>query len=136
MTCRMRANLHPLAILLMLVIGKAGPALAQANAIHRETLQPAEFPGNGFHTVVVRTTLRPGGVIASHRHPGLEVAVLESGEVVVTSGTAAPLPRQSGMSWQVAPGLAHSVRNVGSAPAVIISTYIVDPSQPLASPIP
>jgi len=37
------------------------------------------------------------------------------------------------MSWQVAPGLAHSVRNVGSLPAVIVSTYIVDPSQPLAS---
>jgi len=136
MTDRMHIDLRPMAVLLLLAIGKTAPALAQSNAIHRETLQTAEFPGNGFHTIVVRTTLRAAGLIAPHRHPGLEVAVVESGEVVVTLGTGAPVPRQSGMSWQVAPGLAHSVRNVGSVPAVIVSTYIVDPSQPLASPIP
>ena len=114
----------------------ASSASAQPGAIHRQPLQTADFPGNGLHSVMVRTTIDRGGVIAPHVHAGLELAFVASGEVEVTIAAAPARRVAAGQSFQVPPRTRHSVRNVGSHAATITSTYIVDPAAPLATPAP
>lgn len=114
----------------------SGTAFGQASAIHRQPLQTADFPGNGLHATTIRTTLDAGGLIAPHRHPGLEIAYVAAGMVEVTIGDRQPSRITAGGSFQVTPGTRHSVRNPTGQPAVLVSTYIVDPSQPLATPVP
>jgi quercetin dioxygenase-like cupin family protein len=114
----------------------AAPARPQADAIRREPLADVPFPGNGLHTLMIRTTLAPGGIIARHRHPGQELAYVLSGGVAVTIGAAGPRPVAAGQAFTVTPREPHLVRNPGSVPAVILSTYIVDPAEPLATPLP
>lgn len=129
-----RMRMRPLLALMLAVL--PGMVSAQTSAIHRQPLETADFPGNGLHTVVMRTTIDPAGVIAPHIHAGLEMAYVAAGTVTVTIGDAPPREVAAGGSFQVAPRTRHSVRNSGSEPAVVVSTYIVDPAAPLATPAP
>ena len=45
-------------------------------------------------------------------------------------------PVQGGGVFSVPAGVPHSVRNTGHGSLVIISTYVVDASKPIASPAP
>ena len=121
---------------LLLLAGVASVAGAQATAIHREPLQTADFPGNGLHSVMVRTTIDPAGTVAAHTHPGLELAYVAAGAVEVTIGGAAPKQIAAGQSFQIPPRTRHVVYNSGPQAAVVVSTYIVDPAVPIATPAP
>jgi quercetin dioxygenase-like cupin family protein len=120
----------------LLLIAVPGAAFAQASAIHRQPLETADFPGDGLHTTTIRTTIDAGGLIAPHRHPGLELAYVAAGMVEVTIGDVSARRIAAGGAFQVAPGTRHSVRNPTGQAAVVVSTYIVDPAQPLATPMP
>ena len=123
-------------IFAMLLLAAPGASFGQASAIHRQPLETADFPGNGLHATTIRTTLDAGGLIAPHRHPGLELAYVAAGTVEVTIGDAPARRIAAGGSFQVAPVTRHSVRNPTGQAAVVVSTYIVDPAQPLATPMP
>jgi quercetin dioxygenase-like cupin family protein len=129
---RMRMRLL-LALILAAVPDMVG---AQTSLIHRQPLETADFPGNGLHTVVMRTTIDPAGVVAPHLHAGLEMAYVAAGTVTVTIGDAPAREVAAGGSFQVAPRTRHSVRNSGSGRAVVVSTYIVDLAAPLVTPAP
>jgi quercetin dioxygenase-like cupin family protein len=120
----------------MVLAGLASVAGAQVTAIHREPLQIADFPGNGLHSVMIRTTIDPAGTVAAHIHPGLELAYVAAGVVEVTIGGTAPRRVAAGQSFQIAPRTRHIVRNAGTQAAVVVSTYIVDPAAPIATPAP
>jgi len=113
------------ALFLLSLAALPGMAAAQPSAIHRQPLENADFPGGGLHTVVVRTTIDPAGVIAPHLHAGLEMAYDAPARDVAAAS-----------AFQVPPRTRHSVRNTGETAAVVVSTYIVDPAAPLATPAP
>lgn len=123
-------------ILVLATASLPGALGAQATAIHREPLETTDFPGHGLHTLLIRTTIDRGGVIALHVHPGQEVAYVASGAVEVVIGSVPARRVGAGQSFRVARGTPHSVRNAGAEPAVVVSTYIVDPFEPLAKPVP
>ena len=123
-------------VLPLLLAGVGSVAGAQATAIHREPMEAADFPGNGLHTIMVRTTINPAGTVAAHTHPGLELAYVTVGTVEVTIGAAAPKRVAAGQSFQIAPHTRHIVHNAGPQAAVVVSTYIVDPAAPIATPAP
>ena len=124
------------ALFLLSLAALPGMAAAQPSAIHRQPLENADFPGGGLHTVVVRTTIDPAGVIAPHLHAGLEMAYVAAGTVSVTIGDAPARDVAAASAFQVPPRTRHSVRNTGETAAVVVSTYIVDPAAPLATPAP
>jgi quercetin dioxygenase-like cupin family protein len=124
-----------LAIALIAALG-GGAAQAQADHVHKTTLQTDPFPEGGRHTVLVHTDVDVGGLVGRHTHPGLEMAYIEKGEAVVSIEGRPPLHLTAGGSFDVPPVVVHSVQNVGPGELTIVSTYVVDPNQPIASPAP
>ena len=120
-------------VLALAALALFGPAPAQAAAVQRTTLQQQNFP-TPLHTVTVRIEIQPGGDVAPHTHPGAEMGFIVSGLAQVTIKGAAPRRLATGDSFAVPPEAIHEVKNPGSEPLVILSTYVVDPNRPLASP--
>ncbi|MGA0599912.1 cupin domain-containing protein [Caulobacter sp. KR2-114] len=111
-------------------------AAAPADPVHKTTLQTLAFPAAPLHSVTVRTVIDPGGMVKPHTHPGAEMAYVVSGRGEVAITGRAPQPLAAGSSFAVPPDTVHSVRNLGRAPLVLVSTYVVDQTRPIASPAP
>jgi quercetin dioxygenase-like cupin family protein len=114
----------------------ATAAASQPSAVHKTTVQQQEFPGPVYHTVTVRTVVDPGGEVAPHTHPGVEMAYVVAGRGVVKIVGRPPQPLSAGGSFSVPPRTVHSVVNTGQGPLTLISTYVVDKTQPISSPAP
>jgi quercetin dioxygenase-like cupin family protein len=129
--------MHRARLLLILAASAALalPVAAQPNAVHRTTLQQQDFPAP-LHTVTVRVEIDPGGEVAPHTHPGVEMGFIVSGRMRLAIAGSKPKLLGAGDSFAVPPRTVHSGKNVGAAPLVILSTYVVDPREPLASPAP
>jgi quercetin dioxygenase-like cupin family protein len=115
----------------------AGLALAQmppSPFVHKTTLQTQEFPGRGEHTVTVRTVVDTGGGVSRHTHPGIEMAYVVSGVGRVKIEGRPDQDLHEGDSFAVPPRIPHEMLNTGSGPLTVVSTYVVDPAQPIASP--
>jgi len=110
------------------------PASAQPNAVHKATLQTQEFPGPTYHTVTVKTEIDRGGEVAPHTHPGAEMGYVLRGRGVLKEAGGADMTMQPGMSFAIPPDTVHSVRNTGTTQLVIVSTYVVDKTRPIATP--
>ncbi|MEI9963517.1 MAG: cupin domain-containing protein [Caulobacteraceae bacterium] len=119
-----------------LALAAASPTAAQPGAVHKTTLQQVPFPGPVYDSVMVRTVVDRGGVVARHTHPGLELAYVQSGLALVRIQGRPDRRMPSGSSFAVPEKTPHEVRNVGPGPLTIVSTYVVDRSQPIASPAP
>ncbi len=111
-------------------------AVAQPSAIHKTTLQDQPFPPPTYHSVTVRTVVDSGGLVAPHTHPGAEMAYVVAGKALVTIKGEAPRPIGAGGSFSVPARVVHSVRNVGPGPLTLVSTYVVEVGQPIATPAP
>lgn len=109
-------------------------AAAGKETFHKTTLQQQAFPGAVYQTVTVRTVIDPGGEVAPHTHPGLEMAYVLAGQGTVAVKGAAARPLKVGDSFAMPEGTVHSVRNTGAKPLVLLSTYVVEKAKPIASP--
>jgi quercetin dioxygenase-like cupin family protein len=127
----MRPVILSFALVAALALG--GAVTAQPETAERTTLQTQEFPAP-LHTVTVRIEIAPGAEVAPHTHPGAEMGYIVSGEAGVTIGEESPKTLRAGDSFKVAPETVHSVKSQGASPLIILSTYVVDPTKPLASP--
>jgi quercetin dioxygenase-like cupin family protein len=123
-----------LALTVTIALALGGFAMAQSAAVQRTTLQTLEFPAP-LHTLTMRIEFPRGGLVARHTHPGAEMGYVVSGEAQVVIAGGAPKTLHAGDSFQVAPKTVHSVANSGTGPLVILSTYVVDPKEPLATPV-
>lgn len=120
-------------MLAALALGAATAALAQAETVHRTTLQDQAGPTPERHSILVRTTVDKGGSVPSHTHPGIEMAYVLDGKAVVTIAGMPARRVGAGDSFSVAQGIVHSVVNAGDGPLTILSTYIVDRDKPVAT---
>ncbi|HEY1426933.1 MAG TPA: cupin domain-containing protein [Caulobacteraceae bacterium] len=117
----------------------AAPLIAHAAVaqppvgIHKTTLQEIAFPAP-LHTLTVRTLVDPGVEVAPHTHSGVEMGYVVSGTAQVTVRGAAPKQIGRDGSFVIPPGAVHWVKNVGPRRLTIVSTFIVDPTKPIASP--
>jgi quercetin dioxygenase-like cupin family protein len=114
----------------------AAAANAQPSAVHKTTLQDQPFPPPQHHTVTVRTVVDAGGLVAPHTHPGLEMGYVLKGQAELRVAGQAPRTLYDGDSFAVPPRTVHSVRNTGGGALTMLSTYVVEQGQPIASPAP
>jgi quercetin dioxygenase-like cupin family protein len=112
----------------------AGAAFTQPSAVHKATLATQEFPGPTYRTVTVKTEIDRGGEVAPHTHPGAEMGYVLKGRGVLKEAGGVDLTIQPGMSFAIPPDTVHSVRNTGTSQLVIVSTYVVDKTKPIATP--
>jgi len=118
---------------LLVLLPAAAPG--QDSAIHRQPLESTDWPA-GLATRLVATTIDAGGLVAAHRHPGLEVAYVAKGGVTVTIDDAPPRHVTVGSSFQVPPRTRHSVLADRAGAALVVSTYIIEAGKPIATPAP
>jgi quercetin dioxygenase-like cupin family protein len=121
-----------LAALSIAALASAGHA--QSGGVHRTTLQEQDFPPPSRHTVSMKVVVDPGVEVGPHTHPGLEMAYVVQGQATVTLKGQAARTFSAGDSFVIPPQTTHRVHNAGAGPLVMVSTYVLDKGQPVASP--
>ncbi len=115
----------------LLARGSAGRLHAKHDGIRLTTRD-----GVSADVAVATITYAPGGSSGWHHHPGVVVAVVQSGTVTFYDKKCRPQVHQAGEAFiesSNSPGLA---KNTGTGNAVVEATFIVPTSTPPAPPTP
>lgn len=119
-----------------LAVAAAASASAQDDLsarLERREIQRAASSIAGREIVQVLTELPPGADSGWHTHPGEEVGFILSGEVEVrVEGRGATILR-AGDGFLIPPRTPHKARERGGEHGRMLSTYIVETSQPLST---
>ena len=108
-------------------------ALAQ-DAVVRAPLQKSDFPGAEHATHLMTVTVAPGGLVAPHTHPGIEMGYVVEGEATLSVAGQPDRQIKSGDSYLIPAGAVHSAKNTGATPVRVVATFVVEKAKPLASP--
>ena len=122
------------AIGMMLAIGIAGALYAQQPGFTRKMLQDQGLSVSDRHAVQVVAEFVPGGVAGKHTHPGEELGYVLEGTLQLEVAGQQPRMVKAGETFFIPAGVVHDGRNVGSGPAKVLATYIVEKGKPVASP--
>ncbi len=154
-----------LAGVLVVVALLAGATYAAARALGDDGLperqlinqgRPANAPGANLQ--LVRVIIPPGGVIAKHTHPGMQIILIESGSIAYTvvkgsikirrapqsDGTPGAteiveagqtVAISEGDSFIETRGMVHAVVNDSTTPAVILASSLFPRNQPANIPV-
>ncbi len=117
--------------------GLAQPAAAQQpTAIQRIELAKQMFPPDKYATFIYMVVVQPGGVVARHTHPGIEMGYTLEGDAVLSVEGQPDLKMTPGVTYSVPPGAIHGAKNTGDKPIKIVATFVVEKDKPLATPAP
>jgi quercetin dioxygenase-like cupin family protein len=109
---------------------------SQQSGITRTVLQRADDPGAKSHEAVMASvTVAPGASAGRHMHPGIEIAYVLDGAIIVEHQGRQPVTKKAGEFFQIDPNAPHDARNTGSAPAKILAIYLVEKGKPMAEPV-
>jgi quercetin dioxygenase-like cupin family protein len=114
-----------------LTSSKSADALAAS--LQRTEIQRHNSSIPGRIIVQVRTEIPFGVSSGWHIHPGEEVGYIVEGSVQMEIKDQATLLLQAGDGFLIPPGVAHNALDLGPGVGQMLSTYIVDPDEPLAS---
>jgi quercetin dioxygenase-like cupin family protein len=111
-----------------------GTLYAQQPGFKRAVLQKQELSAQGRDAVVALAEFVPGGVAGRHTHPGEELGYVVEGTLLLEVDGRAPQTLKAGDVFFVEAGKVHDGKNVGSTPAKVLATYVVERGKPVASP--
>ena len=77
----------------------------------------------------------PGSTTGKHIHPGDEFATVIAGELQLNVEGQPPRIVKAGESYHNLQGVPHETKNISSAPAQTIATFVVEKGKPLTQPI-
>lgn len=114
----------------------AAPAPAQEASGTMDAKVTIRTPGPAVYAV--RTiVLAPGETQEWHRHPGTEMAIVRTGEVMlVRDGACTPARFDEGQALFVGDAVAHRLSNDGTAPAELVVTTLLAPGTPDTDDVP
>jgi len=111
-------------------------AFAQQPGIKRTILLRADDPGSAnYEAVMAIAEIAPGAMSGRHRHPGIEVAYILEGSVIIESDGQAPVTVNAGETIKNEAAV-HNARNPGTKPVKILAVYLVEKGKPMAEPVP
>lgn len=111
--------------------GKSGDELAGKLARREVQRSPISIPGR---EIVQVETLIPAGIESGwHTHPGEEVGYIVAGEVEMMVRGRANILLHAGDGFLIPPRTPHNARDLGPETGRMLSTYIVETGQPLAT---
>lgn len=111
-------------------------AFAQQPGIKRTMLLRADDPASPkYEAVMAIAEIAPGAMSGKHRHPGIEVAYVLEGSVVIEHAGKAPITVNAGEAIKNEAEV-HNARNTGSKPVKILAVYLVEKGKPLAEAVP
>lgn len=118
------------------VISGARSLQAQQPGFKRVELQRHDLSIPNHEAVAARGEFNPGAGTPKHTHPGDEVGYVLEGTVVMEIEGKPPLTLKAGDPFFIPAGQVHAAKNAGTAPAKVISTYIVEKGKPLMTAVP
>jgi len=111
-------------------------AFAQQPGIKRTILLRADDPGSAnYEAVMAIAEIAPGSMSGRHRHPGIEVAYILEGSVIIERDGQAPVTVNAGETIKNEAAV-HNARNPGTKPVKILAVYLVEKGKPMAEPVP
>jgi len=109
-------------------------AQAAAPATFKRTeLQRLPSPTPGWEIVQSLAEIAEGVASGRHSHPDPEVGYIVRGDVAMEFDERPSLTLRSGDPFLIPPGVVHNARNIGTVTTKMLSTYVVDEVQPLAT---
>lgn len=103
--------------------------------IKRTVLQRADDPGSAKYEAVMAVAEIPaGGTSGRHTHPGIELAYVLDGTVVIERDGSKPVTLRAGDVIENLGGVVHNATNPGKKPVKILGVYIVEKGKPMAEP--
>jgi len=117
-------------------VAPAGPAVLEPATGTMDAKVSIRTPGPAVYAV--RTVvLAPGETQEWHRHPGTEMAIVRTGEVMlVRDGACTPARFDEGQALFVADGAAHRLINDGTVAAELVVTTLLAPGAPENEDVP
>ena len=109
------------------------PGDALAGKLKRTELQHRASSIPGREIVQVFTEIPCGVESGWHIHPGEEVGYILAGTVEMMIQGEASLTLHAGDPFLIPPRIPHNALDVGPGEGHMLSTYIVEPGQPLAT---
>ena len=109
-------------------------AQAQQPGVKRTDLQRHDLSVPGREVVQVRVDIAPGVLAPNHSHPGEEIVYVIEGLLEYQLEGKPPVTLKAGEVLFIPAGTIHSAKNVGSANAAELATYIVEKGKPLVVP--
>ena len=106
---------------------------ALAGKLKRTVLQHESSSIPGRDIVQVLTEIPVGVESGWHVHPGEEVGYILAGTVEMRIDGKPTLTLHAGDPFLMPPGQAHNALDVGPGTGMMLSTYIVEHDEPLAS---
>jgi quercetin dioxygenase-like cupin family protein len=99
----------------------------------RTELQCLSSPIPGWEIVQSLAEIPEGVASGRYSHPGPEVGYIVRGDVAMEFDDRPTLTLRSGDPFLIPPGVIHNARNIGTVTTKMLSTYVVDETQPLAT---
>jgi len=107
---------------------------AQQPGFTRKMLQDQEMSVQDRHAVQVLAEFVPGGAAGRHTHPGEELGYVMEGTLQLDVEGQPSRTLKAGETFFIPAGTVHDGKNVGTGPAKVLATYIVEKGKPVASP--
>jgi quercetin dioxygenase-like cupin family protein len=104
-----------------------------AGKLRRTEVQRRDSSIVGREIVQVLTEIPCGVESGWHIHPGEEVGYIVAGTVRMMIEGQATLTLEAGTGFLIEPRTPHNALDIGPDTGRMLSTYIVDPSEPLAT---
>ena len=121
-------------IAVLIAVAGIGTLAAQQPGFTRKLIQDQNLSVADRHAVQALAEFVPGGAAGRHTHPGEELGYVVEGTLELMIEGQPPRIVKAGESFFVPAGVVHDGRNVGSGPAKVLATYIVEKGKPVASP--
>jgi quercetin dioxygenase-like cupin family protein len=106
-------------------------AVQQAPGLWRTDLQQHDLSVDGHEVVQARVDLGSEAPLVKHTHPGEEIIYVLEGSLEYQVEGQPTRTYNAGEALTVPAGVVHAVRNVGSANAAELATYVVEKGTPL-----
>ncbi len=107
---------------------------AQPSTTKRTELVRADLSTPGREAVMIVAEIPSGSASQRHSHPGEDFGYILEGTIVLQVDGQPSRTLKAGDVFVIAPGRIHNARNVGSAPARVLDTYIIEKGKPVITP--
>ena len=110
-----------------------GPATAQTrpSGTTRTDLQRYDLSAAGREVLQARVDFAPGSSFPRHKHPGEEIIYVLEGTLEYEIPGKGWVTLKKGTVLFVPDGGVHAARNLGTAPAAELATYVLQKGKPL-----
>ena len=114
-------------------VKQSEPADALAATLKRTEIQRGPLSLPGREMVQVRTEIPVGVASGWHTHPGEEVGYIIAGTVRMEIQDQPTLILNAGDGFLIPPRVPHNALDLGPDTGLMLSTYIVEIGQPIAT---